>query len=183
MPKSQLSIRCNPECGDVLMSKSGTIGRTAVIDTQESFSLCESASLLKPLSKFLSSKYLSWYLEYYVKLHILNQGLRGVGVQHFQLIDIKKIPIPLTSLDEQNEIVKELEFKLSMLDGILNNIKNLTLQYSQITQSILKQAFEGNLVPQDPHDEPAEILLQKIKQEKEQLKQKQKASRSTKNVK
>ena len=48
--------------------------------------------------------------------------------------------------------------------------------------SILKQAFEGKLVPQDPNEEPAEILLEKIKQEK-QLIQKQKASRSTKNVK
>ncbi len=60
--------------------------------------------------------------------------------------------------------------------------------------TILKKALEGKLVPQDPDDEPAEILLQKIKiekkeyeekikQEKQQLKQKQKASRSKKNVK
>ena len=63
-----------------------------------------------------------------------------------------------------------------------------------LRSSILKQAFEGKLVPQDLNDEPAEILLQKIKQEKEeyeneirlkkqQLKQKQKTKRRSKNVK
>ena len=56
-------------------------------------------------------------------------------------------------------------------------------QLDIMKSSILKQAFEGKLVPQDPNDEPAEILLQKIKQEKEQLIQKQKPSRGKKNVK
>ena len=50
-------------------------------------------------------------------------------------------------------------------------------------KSTLKQAFEGKLVPQDPNDEPAGILLQKIKQERKQLIQKQKPSRKIKNVK
>lgn len=165
----ELSKRCNPEYGDVLMSKSGTIGRTAVVDTHVSFSLCESASLLKPLSKFLSSKYLSWFLEYYVKMHLRNQGLRGVGVMHFQLIDIKKIPIPLTSLDEQKEIVNILEFELSILNNILDSIENLISKNKQLAQSILKQAFEGKLIPQDPDDESAEILLRKITEEKQKI--------------
>jgi len=53
---------------------------------------------------------------------------------------------------------------------------------SSLKSSILKQAFEGKLVPQDPNDEPVEELLKKIKQEKELI-QKQKTSRRNKNVK
>jgi type I restriction enzyme S subunit len=45
-----------------------------------------------------------------------------------------------------------------------------TMQISYVLRnSILKQAFEGKLVPQDPNDEPAEVLLQKIKQEKQKI--------------
>ena len=61
----------------------------------------------------------------------------------------------------------------------MREVKRLTL----LKNSILKQAFEGKLVPQDSNDEPAEILLQKIKKEKEQLIQKQKTPRKIKNVK
>ena len=51
----------------------------------------------------------------------------------------------------------------------------------KLESTILKQAFEGKLVQQDPNDEPAEILLEKIKQEKEQLKQKEKSNKRKKN--
>ena len=56
-------------------------------------------------------------------------------------------------------------------------LENLIKSCFVLKQSILKQAFEGKLIPQDPNDEPAEILLQKIKQEKEQLKQKEKSKK------
>ena len=109
--------------------------------------------------------------------------MTGTAIKRIILEKIREAEIPVTSLEEQNEIVKEIDryFSLTknMKKPIMREVKRLTL----LKNSILKQAFEGKLVPQDSNDEPAEILLQKIKKEKEQLIQKQKTPRKIKNVK
>jgi type I restriction enzyme S subunit len=81
----------------------------------------------------------------------------------------RELEIPICTLNEQDEIVEEIESRLSICDQIEKTIKqNLALEQS-LRQSILKKAFEGKLVSQDPNDEPAELLLEKIKLEKEKL--------------
>lgn len=57
----------------------------------------------------------------------------------------------------------QLDEKLSLIDSADLAIKNGLLRAARFRQSILQQAFEGNLVPQDPHDEPASVLLGRIK--------------------
>ena len=67
------------------------------------------------------------------------------------------------------KIVEEIDIRFSIADEIENTmIKNLS-QSNGLRQSILKKAFSGDLVPQDPTDEPADKLLERIKQEKEKL--------------
>jgi len=72
--------------------------------------------------------------------------------------------------------------KISLAYSFINNARMILNQTTDklfaFKQSILKQAFEGKLVPQDPNDEPAEILLQKIKKEKEQYEEKTKQKNS-----
>ena len=71
-----------------------------------------------------------------------------------------------TPLEEQEEIVSQIEQGFSLTENS-QNIVNSTLQTLEIMRmSILKQAFQGKLVPQDPNDEPAEILLERIKKQK-----------------
>ena len=73
----------------------------------------------------------------------------------------------LPPLTEQNRIVSEIESRLSVCDKLEESII-LSLKKSEaLRQSILKKAFEGKLVPQDPNDEPASVLLERIKAEKE----------------
>ena len=68
-----------------------------------------------------------------------------------------------TTKESQNEIVSIIEQDFSLIQNI-TQIVNSTLEKLQIMKmSILKQAFKGKLVPQDPNDEPAQILLEKIK--------------------
>ena len=64
--------------------------------------------------------------------------------------------------------------------GVTSLLKKQIENLDQLMTSILKQAFGGKLVPQDPNDESAEFLLQRIKQEKEQLKQKEKSKKEKK---
>ena len=69
-------------------------------------------------------------------------------------------------MEEQNQIVQEIESRLSVADKIEETIAQSLKQAEALRQSILKKAFEGKLVPQDPKDEPAEKLLARIRAEK-----------------
>ena len=77
--------------------------------------------------------------------------------------DIREIPIPLCSLEEQMHILQEIDQRLSLFSSNEIVINNSLKRSSRLRQSILKQAFSGKLVPQDPNDEPASVLLQRIK--------------------
>ena len=69
-------------------------------------------------------------------------------------------------LNEQKQIVEEIEKRFAVADEVEKVVEENIEKAKQLKQSILKKAFEGRLVPQDPTDEPASILLKKIKQER-----------------
>jgi len=79
---------------------------------------------------------------------------------------LSKIIVPLPCFTEQQKIVEEIERCLSIADEIENTIEKSLKKSDRLRQSILKRAFEGKLVPQNPDDEPAEKLLERIKAER-----------------
>ena len=93
------------------------------------------------------------------------------GVQpNLNLSIIENTVFPMCCLDEQEQIVQEIESRLSICAQLEATIIENIQKAEALRQSILKQAFEGKLVPQDPNDEPAEKLLERIKQEKIKVK-------------
>ncbi len=84
--------------------------------------------------------------------------------RHFQFLEKSLIPLP--PLPEQQKIVEEIERRLSVADETEKTVEQSLKQSEALRQSILKKAFEGKLVPQDPTDEPASVLLERIKEEK-----------------
>lgn len=99
------------------------------------------------------------------------------GKQTTNLASINKtvlglFPVPMPSMQEQQEIISVLEDKMSVIESLENEVKNALMKSEVMRQSILKKAFSGELVPQDPNDEPASTLLEKIKAEQEALKNK-----------
>jgi len=83
-----------------------------------------------------------------------------------------KIGFPLPPTQEQKWIKDEIERCLSVVDKLEATVEENLKQAAGLRQSILKQAFSGELVPQDPDDEPARVLLARIRSEREATKQK-----------
>ena len=69
-------------------------------------------------------------------------------------------------LSEQQAIVSEIERRLSVADKVEKTVTAELKRAEQLRQSILKKAFSGGLVPQDPSDDPASVLLERIRVEK-----------------
>lgn len=92
------------------------------------------------------------------------------GLYTLSVAKVNRLPVPLLPLVEQELILAEVERRLSVVDEIETQIEASLKRASRLRQSILKRAFEGRLVPQDPLDEPAELLLQKIRQQQQEEK-------------
>ena len=79
---------------------------------------------------------------------------------------VEVIPLPLPPLDEQAEIVADTERRLSILDATEAEVETTLHRAARLRQSILKRAFAGQLVPQDANDEPANVLLERIRRQR-----------------
>ncbi len=112
----------------------------------------------------------------------LSRTKTTVGQVNLTLEICRDLPIPLPPIQEQLQIVSEVDKLLSETEFARKITTNSIIRSSRLRQSILKQAFSGKLVPQDPNDEPARVLLQRIQAEKGNTIKTQPAKRQRKKV-
>ena len=94
--------------------------------------------------------------------------------------DLFPLAVPLPPLAEQEQIVALVEENLYQIDSAEKTINSELIRSKRLRQSILKRAFEGKLVPQDPKDEPACVLLERIKASRDAEQPKKKSKKATK---
>lgn len=114
----QLYSRCNPEFGDLLITKVGTTGVPVIVDTKEQFSLFVSVALLKFNNSKIYNKYLYYILQSPIVQRQVKENTRGVGNKNWVLDAIKNTILPLPPLEEQYRIVNKIEILFDKLDII-----------------------------------------------------------------
>lgn len=134
--------RCKPEFEDILYTKVGaTYGRAALINTEEEFSIYVSLALIKPDKSKIYPHFLNFVMNSDFVKKQADRRIKGAGVPDLHLIEIKDFDIPLPVFD------KQLEFsdKIEKINYLLNNVKLQIIHSKTLFQSLLQQAFKGEL--------------------------------------
>jgi len=156
----KLKQRLIIEPGDVLMSCSGSVGRSCVAPENLEFALVRSVAILKPLMNMGN------YLSYAIRSPLLQGQINEKKTQTAQANifqgKIRTLMFPLPPLLEQQVIVREIYSRLSILDEVDKDIDKIIRDSHHLRQSILKSAFKGMLVSQNPNDGPASTILTQI---------------------
>lgn len=148
--------------GDILVNRVNSrelVGKSAVIpDGIEQPLVFESKNIrLEVEPRITHSRYLNFWFRINSQSYFNYNAQQVVGMASINQQQVGSMPVPLPPLDEQTRIIEVVESKLSIAAVNLALVEKEGLRVERLRQSILKRAFEGRLVPQDPADKPVNI--------------------------
>jgi type I restriction enzyme S subunit len=152
---------------DLIVVAVGSSGQVALVPNDLPFAIlsqnCNKFTLNESI--ILPKFTLFLFQSYFIKSQLWEKTTDTVR-QFLSLTNLKNIVLPIPGLKEQQEIVRKLEKMMQFADRVEEQVKEAEKKLEKFNQSVLAKAFKGKLVPQDPNDEPASVLLGKIQQEK-----------------
>ncbi len=159
----------------VIVAVGAGVGNSAIIPNEiEKVVLSQNCNKFTLDTEFIVPKFILANLQVSVLKEQMDDFTTDTAREFLSLTNLKKIEFPIPPTQEQEEIVRRVEALFKTADKLEERYKKAKAYTDKLKQSILAKAFRGELVPQDPNDEPASVLLEKIKKEKEKLNAKSK---------
>lgn len=170
--------RCNPEregqfkrarirSGDILISKDGaTYGMVAIVPDEADGANITQHVMRYSLFPDVNNEFIAYVIESPACQKWIDGQIKGMAMPGINVGDFRRMPIPVPPSVEQLEIKRRIEEMVTSIRATEALLKASECDLTQLDQSILAKAFRGELVPQDPNDEPASVLLKRIRQQR-----------------
>ncbi len=154
--------------GDLLLSIRGTVGRLVVTPPElEGANITQDTARLS-IQPALNPSYVLWALRSELIQSRMKGAVKGVAVRGINIGDVRALQVPVPSRAEQDEIVRRIEAFLGLGDRLVERTDRARLAVERLTPAILAMAFRGELTPQNPNDEPAIQLLERLRKSRPQ---------------
>ena len=164
---NQLPEARKPQKGDLLFTVTGSYGIPFLVDTDDNFCFQRHIAIVRPC--ITSNRYLHVILgSSYVK-SVCDDKATGIAQKTVGLATLRELLIPVAPYNEQVRIYTQVQAAMSIVNSISSEKEDLLIIIENTKSKILNLAIRGQLVPQDPADEPASVLLERIRAEKEEL--------------
>jgi len=162
------------QVNDILLCKDGAgIGKVGIIKSLPNEATVNSSLLVINAKEVFNPDFLYYFFSGPTMQKLVNEKISGSAIPHLFQKDIKKFNLKVPPKEEQNKIVDVLESRFTLVENLEKSIHESLSNVVIFRHSVLKNAFEGKLVEQNPNDESAQTLLKKIKIEKEEYIQSQ----------
>ena len=151
--------------GDLVICEGGEPGRCAVwSENQEEVVFLQKALHRVRFPAVISPFYIEHLMSFLAGTKLLEKHFTGTTIKHLTGEGLAGVPAPICSLPEQQEIVRLLDEQFEVIARNEQEIDTALKRSEALRQAILKKAFTGHLVPQDPADKPASALLTRIRE-------------------
>jgi type I restriction enzyme S subunit len=153
------------QAGDVLISVVGTIGRVAVVNgPPEQANMARAVARIRPDKQRVLPKWLAMRLQAFDCQRVLHFEAREVARKTLNIASLRNMKLTVPSLRDQNSAIRKVTHAFNWIDRLASETSSARKLIDHLDQAILAKAFRGELVPQNAHDEPASVLLKRIKE-------------------
>jgi len=148
--------------GDLAIVRTGAPGQCCVIPESLQEANCSDLVIARPGSR-LAADYGAIVINSTLGQGFVKSEQVGVAQSHFNVGSMKRAPLQLPSIPEQQEIVRRTQALFTLANQLEARLTSARKIVDRLTPALLARAFRGELVPQDPSDEPASVLLERIR--------------------